>query len=257
MGLTHADARGINVSGSGDYESLRRIRQAETLDFGLPDGGTTTTYGVENMTTSALPTGDTSVVGNAVPEVSSTSAGIGAGISVITSILGVIGTSKDIDRANEVLMKNMGNQFTSFLQATSTMAQGLADLNRALGDKLSANGMDRLKKEARVIAGSAETGGSGTATTEATQSAGVNQLHADAAAVRSHEVAVSNKLSEIVATRLGFENTIDSIRSGQQSPLSAALQTYQSGMSGLNMGLAFMTDAQKEEFFGTNTTGVA
>jgi len=112
-----------------------------------------------------------------------------------------------------------------------------------------------MKRESRLKAASAETGGTGTSNQEAIATAEMDKLHRDATIIRTGDVQRENKMNEMVASRLSFENTLDSMISGQQSPLSAGLQTLNSGMQGLNMGLLYLNQSQKEDFFGTNTTG--
>ena len=177
-------------------------------------------------------------------------------VPAITSFLGVGATLADIDAQNKALKTNIENQSKAFKYSQNVAEQQLEDIERVLGDKLSASGMESMKRESRLKAASAETGGTGTSNQEAIATAEMDKLHRDATIIRTGDVQRENKMNEMVASRLSFENTLDSMISGQQSPLSAGLQTLNSGMQGLNMGLLYLNQSQKEDFFGTNTTGV-
>ena len=176
-------------------------------------------------------------------------------VPAITSLLGVGATLADIDAQNKALKTNIENQSKAFKYSQNVAEQQLEDIERVLGDKLSASGMESMKRESRLKAASAETGGTGTSNQEAIATAEMDKLHRDATIIRTGDVQRENKMNEMVASRLSFENTLDSMISGQQSPLSAGLQTLNSGMQGLNMGLLYLNQSQKEDFFGTNTTG--
>ena len=130
----------------------------------------------------------------------------------ITSALGVIATGEDIARKNEVLMENMVNEAENLYRKQGQSAQKLDDMDRVLGDKLSASGLEALKKESRLKAASAETGGVGGSNTEAIQTANVNQLHRNASILRTADIQKANEVNQMVADRLNFENTTATTR---------------------------------------------
>ena len=178
-------------------------------------------------------------------------------IPAITSVIGMGATIADIESQNKALMTNMGNQAESLKFSQNVVEQQLVDLERVMGDQLSASGMEAMKRESRLKAASAETGGTGTSNQDAIMTAEMDKLHRDAVIIRTGDVKKTNKMNEMVASRLGFENTLDSMISGQQSAASAGLQTLNAGMSGINMGLLYLGQSDREDFFGTNTTGEA
>ena len=178
---------------------------------------------------------------------------MGAYTAVLSTLLGVGGTMHDIEMANKALMTNMGNVGESFTYGQNVQSQQLDDLDRVVGDKLSSSGLEALKNESTLKAAGAETGSSGIAVNEAVQTAGVNKLHRDAAILRTADVQKENKMNEMVASRLNFDNTIESMVSGQQDWLSAGLQTGSSALRGINMGMLMMSDASKENFFNDDT----
>lgn len=173
----------------------------------------------------------------------------------ITSALGVIATGEDIAKKNEVLMENMANEAENLQYKQGQSAQKLDDMDRVLGDKLSASGLEAMKRESRLKAASAETGGTGGSVDSAIATAEMDKLHRDAVILRTYDVNKANQQQQMVADRLNFENTTESMLTGQQSSLSAGLQTLNAGVSGISTGLSFLNDSQKEKFFGTDTTG--
>ncbi len=186
------------------------------------------------------------------PETKST---MGSFAPALMSALGVFGSISDNNARNDALMANMGNQARSLEYAQGVQAQQLADIDTVLGDQLSASGLEMLKTESRLKAASAETGGSGASNQEVIQSAKVNELHRNSAIVRQATQAKGSKAQEMIASRLNFENSLESLISGQQSAMSAGLGTLSSALGGLNMGLNMAGDAGVEKFFNTNTTG--
>ncbi len=174
---------------------------------------------------------------------------------VLTSLLGVIGTGYDINRKNEVLKENFQNQADVLEIKQGQKGQQLQDLDRVLSDKLSASGLEALKTESKLKAASAETGATGVSNTEAIQTAEISRLQRDSALFRIADVQKANKFSEIIADRLNFENVTEGMLTGQQSAVSAGLQTLGSGLRGVNQGLGFLGSADRDRFFGTNTTG--
>ncbi len=173
----------------------------------------------------------------------------------LMSLIGVAGSISDIRDKNSNIRDNIQNQADSLGYLQGSQKQQLEDLNRVLGDKLSSSGLEALKTEARLKAASAETGASGASNQSAINTAEVNKLHRDAALLRSYDVSRANQLQEITASRLGFESRAQSIASGTQSAFSAALQTLNAGLTGMNKGIGLLNQSQKENFFNTNTTG--
>ncbi len=201
---------------------------------------------------------ETGGIASPKPNGASTNSGFGAMsmVPALTSLLGVSATLADIDAQNEATKKTLENQAKGLKYTQNRVEVQLDQIDRAMGDKLSASGMESMKRESRLKAASAETGGVGTSNQEAIATAEMDKLHRDATIIRTGDVQRENKMNEMVASRLNFESTSDALIYSQQSPLSAGLQTLNSGMKGLNMGLLYLNQSQREDFFGTNTTGV-
>ena len=173
----------------------------------------------------------------------------------VGALVGLGSTMADIDAKNDALMTNMGNQAESLRYSQGVQAQQLDDLDRVLGDKLSASGLEAMKAESRLKAASAETGGTGGSNQDAINTAQVNRLHRDTVTLRTADVKKAGKQSEMVASRLNFENTLESMISGQQTALSAGLETFGAGLKGLNLGTMMLSSSGREYAYGTNTKG--
>lgn len=189
---------------------------------------------------------------------SSGSAGGGAaGIfaSSLTTIIGTIGAIKDIENRKDALIRTMEGRAESVKFSQFNKKQQLEDIDRLIGDKLTASGLEALKAESRLKATAAETGASGTTIQDAVATADVNRLHRDAAILREGDVAKANKLTELISERLSFGAELEGLVSGQPSNTSALVAGLSGSLQGLKTGLSLMTTTQKEEFFGVNITG--
>ena len=221
-----------------------------TLDFGLPDGGITTTYGVDNMQVV-----DTSNFGGTT-NTSNSGLAFMSIVPALTSLLGVSAKVADIEAKSDAILRNMESTTDSYIYSVATREQQLKDLEEVASDKMTASGLEKLKLEASLKAGAAETGGAGGSNQEAVTQATINKLHTDSAIMRSYEVQKGGVMSAMIAERLSFENQLESMASGIMSPTNAMLQTLGSGLQGFNLGLMLLSQSQQEKVYGTNTTGV-
>jgi len=177
-------------------------------------------------------------------------------IPALTSLLGVGAALADQENRNEAIKTNLENQEKTLKHTQNNIEKQLVQIDRVVGDKLSASGLESMKRESRLKAASAETGATGTSNAEAVATASVDELHQNAAIIRTGDVQRESKMNEMVSARLNFESATDAIISGSQSAMSAGLETFNAGMKGVNLGLLYLGQSGREDFFGTNTTGV-
>ena len=226
------------------------------FDIGLPDSGATVDVsGLPRM--QVFDISDYGGVKNVAPTtgfgVGGVMTGIASVIPALTSLLGVSAKVADIEAKNEAILRNMESAEDSYIFSVATREQQLKDLEAVAADKMTASGLEQLKLEASIKAGSAETGAK---SKDALVQANMNKLHTDSAIMRSYEVQKGGVMSAMVAERLGFENQLESMASGMSTPLNVGLQTFGSGMQGFNLGLMLLSQNQQEAVYGTNTTGV-
>ncbi len=175
-------------------------------------------------------------------------------IPALTTLIGVSAQQADIEARSDATIRQIANETDVFKFRMNVQEQQLKDLERATGDKMTASGLENLKRESRLKAVGAETG-STTVSDELISASDVNTLHEDAAILRISEVNKGSMMQQMVGEQLGFENTLDTLVEGMQSPLSAGLQMASTGMSSFNTGLAYLNLTQKESFFNTETKG--
>lgn len=195
-------------------------------------------------------------------------------VGALSSVIGTLGNVSamksqantniaNINYKRDAILKNIDSRSESLEYSQASREQQLEDLNRVVGDRLSASGMEALKAEARLKAASAETGATGTTIGDAVATADVNRLHRDATILRAYDIQRANTLQSLVADRLNFTNEVESMVSGQfpsmtgMSTTGAIASGLNTGLSGFMSGLSFLSDSQREEFYGINITGEA
>ena len=166
----------------------------------------------------------------------------------LTGLIGLSGNLSQLQANHDSAIRTMENDALSLKYSQNVKAQQLKDIDRIVGDKLSATGLEALKAESRLKAAAAETGGTGTTNQDAIATADVNRLHQDAVILRNADVAKANKLSELTAERLGFTIQNDALNAGIEE--GSVLSGLSSFVSNATTGLNFMTETQKEKFFG-------
>ena len=173
-------------------------------------------------------------------------------IPAVGTALGVIGSVADIKAQGKATVANIKSEGKSLLYRTRIHAQQLEDLTRMASDKMSANGLEALKAEARLKAAGAETG---TVTkAELTNTAKVDELHANAVVLRTEDIQRHSTKQQMVADRMSFVNKTDSMISGMPSGLSAGLSTFNASLSGFNSGMNYLNESQQQDFWGIDGT---
>jgi len=167
--------------------------------------------------------------------------------SSITSLLGVGAQLADMDAENKAIQDSMNSAIDASKFKMNQQSEQIRDLERITGDKLTASGLEELKAESRLKAGSAETGG--TMNADVMTTSGMNKLHRDAVIQRDGEIAVKNSLNAMTSERLNLDNQLTMMASRTASPLKGFLGTMNAGISGFNNGLAYMSSADKQQLF--------
>jgi len=101
----------------------------------------------------------------------------------------------------------------------------LKEIDSIMGDRLTASGMESMKREATLKAASAETGSQGGASqAEVIQDTFVQENFNNAMIVRDARVAKDTTKMSMVADILNFDKQTDAMIFGLQSPESVGLQ---------------------------------
>jgi hypothetical protein len=185
-------------------------------------------------------------------------AGAGAGIAMVSNFLSMGANNRSI--INQI--KRNGD-----LLAIETRAinQNHEQLDRELGDILSANAMSTAKNMATASVMMSMSGTTGGSTAQVSKQARIDQLKTEAdiiAQARNSDIALLNKQ---LSAQINFRNQADSVRSQMASPLEALMGSISAGVSGASSGMQFeknLTDALPKNFnfgdsifkmFGTTT----
>jgi len=166
----------------------------------------------------------------------------------IGTALGALSSIADIKAKGKAAVGNIKSAGKSLLYKTKIHGQQLQDLERMASDKMSSNGLEALKAEARLKAASAETGT--TAKAELINTAKVDELHANAVILRTADIQMHSTKQAMVADRMSFVNQSDSIRSGMATGLSAGLGTFSASLSGFQSGMGYLNESQQQDFWG-------
>ena len=176
-------------------------------------------------------------------------------IPALTTFLGVGAKKMDIDARNKATLRNIDSQTEVFRHQQNVRAQQLGDLERAASDKMSAEGLERLKMESTLSAAVGETGGTGDA--DVVAQASVNELHANAATIRTYEVQKSSLMQDMIADELSFANELESMVSEMQTARSVGFEVGATGMQSMFTGLNYLNVSQKQQWYNTDTSGRA
>jgi hypothetical protein len=173
-------------------------------------------------------------------------------LPALTTLLGTAGAVSDIKRQSAAVVSNIKSMGESLKFSQHAKSQQLLELDRVIGDKLSASGLETLKREARLKAASAETGVSGTSTEEAIGEAFMEENFRTAAILRDSDIQKNSLKQSMVADMLNFSNQTESMISGMPSATSAMLQTLGTGVSSFNIGLSMMTQTDRDRILGVD-----
>jgi len=181
--------------------------------------------------------------------------GVASLLPALTSLLGVSAQAEDIRRRGEATVKTIEGLGDALAFSTSQKGYQLRQLDAALGDKLSQQGLESLKAEARLKAAAAETGATGTAVSENLENVYTQENLQNAQIVRDFRNAKDSTKMSMVADLLNFQRQTDSIIYSMQSPLSAGLQTFGAGLQFFKTGLNLLPSNIQDISLGVDTKG--
>lgn len=194
----------------------------------------------------------TQVGGTGVP--SSTASGFSATmlLPALTGLLGAGSAAEDIRTQSRVTVANIKAAGKALVFSQHSKGEQLKELDRVIGDKLSASGLETLKREARLRTAAAETGVAGTSTEEAIGEAYMEENFRTAAIMREADINKHSLKQSMVADLLQFESDTSAMVTGMRSPSSTFLTILGAGISGFNTGLSFMTQADRDRLLGVD-----
>ena len=156
---------------------------------------------------------------------------IGVGLGAATSIMGLRSENKatisQINREGYVLQSNMRQ-----------INQNREQLDRELGDILSASALATAKNMATAKVIMQSSGTIGGTTSQVSKQAYMDQLLYDAETIKEARNQEIGMLTQAVSMQMGYRMKADAIRSQIKSPLQAALGTLTSAISMGAQGMA-------------------
>ena len=189
------------------------------------------------------------------PSTTTASAGsiVGGLFSVGAAIVNSQAKIEEIESKTDRILTAMDGAVNENIAMANISNQQMLAVDRTVGDMMSANGIARMKSEARLRAGAAETGTSGGTTKTATMEARMME-HLDNAIViargRAEKTTIMNRQDmDNISTR----NRLRYMASGIESPQMAALGVMAAGFSGFNAGYKMMPASEREKYFSFNS----
>lgn len=162
-------------------------------------------------------------------------AGIGAAIGFGTSLI----TNRAQNKAVLSQLQGMGENL-----AISTKAINLSreQLDRQLGDILSANALSTAKNMATAKVLMSTSGTVGGTTRQVARQAYIDQIQADADTITSARNQDISLLNQAISERIAFRNQANALRTNIKSPLEAIVgglaAGVQGGLAGYSIGQA-------------------
>ncbi len=133
-------------------------------------------------------------------------------------------TISDINRQSRAMQSNIDAMADSIKFSQFQKEWQLKEIDSIMGDRLTATGMESMKREATLKAAAAETGSSGVSQMEVIQDTFVQENFNNAMIVRDARVAKDTTKMSMVGQILSFDKQTDAMIFGMQSPESVGLQ---------------------------------
>ncbi len=137
--------------------------------------------------------------------------------SLLTSSANIV----DLKAKSEAIETNMASAVTSYQHSSDISYEQLDDLDRAVGDKMTNEGMNTMVAEARLRAASAETGG--VARDYVTKAGRMQQSLNNAATIRQARNSKIGILRQMSTDKLNLDNQLTSLASSMSASPSLIL----------------------------------
>lgn len=162
-----------------------------------------------------------------------TAALVGAGLGFGTSLI----ANRSQNKATINQIQRMGEGLAITTRAINLNRE---ELDRQLGDVLSANALATAKNMATAKVLMSSSGTVGGTTSRVAKQVYIDQIQADADAISSARNTERSLLNQAISERIAFRNNASAVRSNIKSPLEAIVgglsAGIQGGMQGYNIG---------------------
>ncbi len=233
---------GLNLTGS------RAASRTVQSGIGLPETMTM------DMPSATYETGDvyTSPGISSGPSFSASSA-VSAATVVATTVLNTQAKIRDIEAKTEQIGIAMESAVNENIAMANVSNQQMRAVDRTVGDMMTVTGINRMKAEARLRAGAAETGTSGGTTKIATMEARMVEQLDNAVIIARGRAEKTSIMTRQDMANLSTSNRLRYMASGLASPTGAALSTLSAGIGGFTAGYNMLSASEREKFFSYNS----
>ncbi len=188
-------------------------------------------------------------------QASSSAAGYsGAAISAVatvgTTLMSLAAKKDAIEHKNKEISSAMDATMKEYEFMASVNEQQMDAIDRVVGDKMTATGLERLKNKASLRASAAMTGTSGGSTESVIQEAAIIEMLDNAVVVaqgRQQKLALSQKLQ---GQYMSAMNRLDNLAAGMMSSSGAGFAMIDAGLSGFTKGYMMLPASERRKYFG-------
>jgi len=170
-------------------------------------------------------------------------------LPALTSLLTMGSTISDIEAKSDAAIEGMERAYETSAHQANILDQQRDEIDRELGDSMSARGLQAMQAEATLRAGAAETGTTGGTTDQVIKNVYMNQALDNAVLIsraRNEKATVERRK---IMNNVSLTNKLTEIKGGMATSLSAGLQTASSGMQGFSQGYNMLPNYRRSEFF--------
>ena len=232
-------ASGLNLDQSTEFVDFDITGTTDNMTMD-PDY-TALTYDASNPVTYDAPTS------------SYASSAISAATVVATTVLNTQAKIRDIEAKTEQIGIAMEGAVNENIAMANISNQQMQAVDRTVGDMMTQTGINRMKAEARLRAGSAETGTSGGTTAIATTEARMMEQLDNAVIIARGRAEKTSIMNRQDMANLSTSNRLKYMASGLASPTSAGLSTLSAGIGGFTAGYNMLSASEREKFFSYNS----
>ena len=168
-------------------------------------------------------------------------------LPALTSLLTAGSSIADLEARSDAAMEGMDRAIITSQHQSNILDQQRDEIDRELGDSMSARGLQAMKAEATLKAGAAETGTSGGTTDQVIKNVYMNQALDNAVLVsraRNEKTTIERRK---LMNNVSLMNKLTEIRGGLATGMSAGLQTASAGLSGFSQGYNMLPNYRREQ----------
>ena len=172
-------------------------------------------------------------------------------IATIGSTLMQVAAKKDeIEHKNKEILTAMEGAVDTYEFQASIEQQQKDAVDRVVGDKMSENGLDRLKNKATLKASAAMTGTSGGTTANVVNEASIIEMMDNAVVVAQGRQQKANISRQLQADYISMQNRLRNLQAGMMSPTGVGMTMIDASLQGFTNAYKALPASEREKYFG-------